>query len=280
MNEMQFDKWLQDVRKQPLVMGIVNITPDSFSDGGLFFDKEHAIQHALGLHKDGAHIIDIGGESSRPGAKPISTEEEKMRVLPVINGIRKMSDVLISIDTMKPEVARSALDAGANIINDISGFRNSGMVQVATEYQVPVVVMHMQGDPLIMQDNPVYHNILEEINHYLTRQVNTLVAEGCLRHNIIIDPGIGFGKSVEDNFTIIAHLEKFKTLGRTLLVGPSRKSFIGKTLMLPVEDRVEGTSAAVTASVINGADIVRVHDVKEMSRVVKIAQKFRIAGNE
>ncbi|NQV36651.1 MAG: dihydropteroate synthase [Candidatus Marinimicrobia bacterium] len=256
-------------------MGILNTTPDSFSDGGLFLDSDSACNHALHMVNDGADIIDIGGESSRPGAEGLDIQTELDRVIPVIEEIRRSTDNVISIDTTKPDVAEAALKAGANIINDISGFRNNAMIIVAVKYQKPVIVMHMQGDPRTMQQNPTYENVVLEVRDYLLKQAEKLENAGFDQKNIIIDPGIGFGKTVEDNFAIIRDLKIFTATGYPVLMGPSRKSFIGHTLDLPPDKRLEGTAAAVTASVMNGADILRVHDVKEMKRVVTIAERFR-----
>lgn len=256
-------------------MGILNTTPDSFSDGGLFLDPGTAIQHALRMSDEGADIIDIGGESSRPDAGEIDVDTECERVLPVIEVLRDNTDIVISIDTVKPVVAEAALEAGANIINDISGFRNNAMINVAVKFQAPVIIMHMQGTPQTMQKTPHYDDIVTEIKAYLKHQAEKLEYAGCGRKNIIIDPGLGFGKTADDNFTLIRKLKSFTDMGYPVLMGPSRKSFIGFTLDLPPEERVEGTAAAVTACVMNGVDIIRVHDVKEMKRVVRIAEKFR-----
>ncbi len=255
-------------------MGILNITPDSFSDGGLFLRGENALSHALSMVKDGADIIDIGGESSRPGADSLDEETELARVIPVIESIRKESEIVISVDTMKPVVAEKAIESGANIINDISGFRQGAMVDVAVKHQTPVIVMHMQGEPATMQINPEYRDVVEDVRSYLDTRTKEIVDKGIQRKNIIIDPGIGFGKSVEDNFTLIRGMTRFVDLGYPVLMGPSRKSFIGQTLGLPVEDRLEGTLAAITACVMNGAKILRVHDVKENHRAIQLASHF------
>lgn len=258
-------------------MGVLNVTPDSFSDGGAYLDPEKAIAQALRMAKEGADIIDIGGESSRPGAEPVSVMEEIRRVLPVITALQKQIDIPISIDTYKASVAEEALKAGAQLINDITGLRGDDrMVQLAAEYDVYTVIMHMKGTPRTMQHNPNYENLMEELVQFFMKQVAFALATGINRGKIIIDPGIGFGKRVEDNFIILNELQKLVEIGYPVLVGPSRKSFIGKTLHLPVEERLEGTSAAVTAAILNGAKIVRVHDVKEMRRVVLITDAIRL----
>jgi len=257
-------------------MGILNITPDSFSDGGKYYNLDNAVEYALELVKQGVDIIDVGGESTRPGAKAISLDDEINRVVPVIKSIRSVSSIPISIDTYKSEVAQIALDSGANIINDISGLKfDSKMIDVVKEHNVPIVIMHIKGTPLNMQINPYYDNIIDEIKSYFEKRINLCLDYGIPKTHIILDPGIGFGKQLNDNFTIIKELNTFIELGYPILIGPSRKSFIGLTLDLPVNDRLEGTAAAITASIMNGAHIVRVHDVLEMKRVQIISDKIR-----
>ena len=257
-------------------MGILNITPDSFSDGGKYYNLDNAIGYALELVKQGVDIIDVGGESTRPGAKAISLDDEISRVIPVIKSIRSVSSIPISVDTYKSEVAQKALDSGANIINDISGLKfDSKMIDVIKEYNVPIVIMHIKGTPLNMQVNPNYDNIIDEIKSYFEKRINLCLDYGIPKTHIILDPGIGFGKQLNDNFTLIRELNTFTELGYPILIGPSRKSFIGLTLELPVNDRLEGTAAAITASIMNGARIVRVHDVLEMKRVQIISDKIR-----
>lgn len=256
-----------------LIIGILNITPDSFSDGGLFLDKENAFRHAIQIVRDGADIIDIGGESSRPGSEPISVKEELNRVLPVIKGLAKKITVPISIDTYKQEVAEECIKAGACMINDITGLRNQEMINVAVKYNVPVIIMHMQGMPKTMQKAPKYKNVVKDIMQFLKKQINIAEKKGI--KDIIIDPGIGFGKTTLHNFEIIRNLKQFKKLGRPILIGPSRKSFLGNITGLPVNQRLEATLAAVTACVMNGANIVRVHDVKECKRAVMIADVIK-----
>ena len=275
MNIDRFNTWLSNDNRKPLIMGILNVTPDSFSDGGRYDNSLKAVAHAIKMEEEGADIIDIGGESTRPGATPIDIEEELERVIPVIEGIRKKSNIIISIDTYKSIVAEKAISAGANVINDISGLRfDENMVHVASETQVPVIVMHMLGNPQNMQIDPFYSNLMEELISFFQDRVDVLISNGINKNHIILDPGIGFGKTVEHNFTIIRELSRIVDLGFPVLVGPSRKSFIGKTLSLPPEDRIEGTSAAVTAAIMNGSRIIRVHDIKEILRVIKVAEKI------
>ncbi|MEE8340848.1 MAG: dihydropteroate synthase [Candidatus Neomarinimicrobiota bacterium] len=275
MRSDNFNIWLNDKNRKPLVMGILNVTPDSFSDGGKYKNSEKAIDHAIKMENDGADIIDIGGESTRPGAKPVKLEEELNRVIPVIEGIRLRSNITISIDTYKSKVANLAISAGANIINDISGLRfDRDMVHFASEAQVPIIVMHMAGNPQNMQSDPTYSNLMNELIIFFKERISVLTSNGIDKKNIILDPGIGFGKTTAHNFTLIRELNRIVELGFPVLVGPSRKSFIGKTLNLPPEDRIEGTAAAVTAAIMNGSRIVRVHDVKEILRVVKMTEKL------
>ena len=267
--------WALSLDRSHLMMGIVNVTPDSFSDGGKYNSTSLAVNHALKLINDGADILDIGGESTRPNADPVSVKVELKRTIPVIEAIRKKSDILISIDTTKAEVARQALIAGANIVNDISGLTfDPGMVDIISKSDAFVIIMHIKGQPKTMQNNPKYENIMNEINSFLKKQVEVAIAGGIHKNNIILDPGIGFGKSVQDNFTLLGQLNKICELGLPVLVGPSRKSFIGDALGLPPNEREEGTAAAVTAAIFNGARILRVHDVKAMKRVAIISEKI------
>ena len=259
-----------------LIMGILNVTTDSFSDGGLFFDMGIAINHALEMEAAGADIIDIGGESTRPGAEPVLLEDELNRVIPVIEAIRSESDVCVSIDTYKADVAEKAITAGANIVNDISGLQfDESMANVVKNNNVPVVIMHIKGTPREMQKDPHYDDLMQEIVAYFQERVEFCRQRGIKKGNIILDPGIGFGKRSQDNFELLRELKQIADLGYPVLSGPSRKSFIGLTLDLPGDERVEGTAAAVTASILNGAKIVRVHDVQEMKRVVTIADNIR-----
>jgi len=272
-----FQDWCLDPKRKTLVMGIVNITPDSFSDGGKFFSPEVAIRHASKLITQGADIIDIGGESTRPGAEQVSESEELKRVIPVIEKIRTDNPtILISIDTTKASVAKHAVEAGADIINDVSGLSfDNNMIGIVESFNIPVVIMHMKGNPQNMQLNPKYKDIVNEILDFFKMKIKTAIQSGINRSMIILDPGIGFGKTVEHNFELLSRLNEFNVLELPIMIGPSRKSFIGITLDLPPEDRVEGTAAAVSAGVMNGASIVRVHDVKSMKRVVRIIEKVR-----
>ena len=260
--------------RRTYLMGILNVTPDSFSDGGRFFDQTDAILHAFQMLKDNADIIDIGGESTRPGAEQISVQEEIKRVVPVIARIRQKTKVPLSIDTYKPEVAREALKAGANIVNDITGLHHDpAMTDLIAEAGASVVIMHIKGTPKDMQSNPQYADLVREIYDYLAEGVEKARSKGI--RQIMVDPGIGFGKGLEHNLELINRLEEFKSIGVPILIGVSRKSFIGKILETPVEARLEGTAAAVAASILHGADIVRVHDVREMRRVALVVDAVR-----
>ena len=272
-----FQDWCLNPKRETLVMGIINVTPDSFSDGGKFFSPEVAISHASKLITQGADIIDIGGESTRPGAKLVSESEELKRVIPVIEKIRTDNPrILISIDTTKASVAKYAVEAGADIINDVSGLSFDNNMTVTVEsLNVPIVIMHMKGNPQNMQLNPKYKDIVNEILDFFKTKIKIAIQSGINRSMIILDPGIGFGKTVDHNFELLSRLNEFNVLELPIMIGPSRKSFIGITLDLPPEDRVEGTAAAVSAGVMNGASIVRVHDVKSMKRVVRIIEKVR-----
>jgi dihydropteroate synthase len=256
-------------------MGILNMTPDSFSDGGQFKYHDQAIDYALEMVKEGANIIDIGGESTRPGAKAVQLEEELMRTIPIIEAIRLKSDCLISIDTYKSKVVTAALAAGADMVNDISGLTfDHNMAALAAERNVPVIIMHIKGKPGDMQKNPNYDNLIKEIKAFFEVQIAIAKRAGIDSGNIILDPGIGFGKLLEDNFEIIRELGQISTMGYPVLLGPSRKSFIGFALDLPIEERMEGTLASITAGVINGAKIVRVHDIRATRRTLTITEKI------
>ena len=261
--------------EKTLIMGILNVTPDSFSDGGLFADIDTAVAHGKKMVLDGADLIDVGGESSRPGSAPLSEKEELNRILPVVTRLLDEVNVPISIDTYKPLVADACLKAGAHLINDITGLTNSEMRKVVAKYKVPVVLMHMKGTPKTMQQNPTYQDMLGEITAFFREQITKARKEG-IQH-IIIDPGIGFGKTVEHNLQILKHLGVFKTLGCPVLVGPSRKSFIGVITGESVKERLDGTLAAVTVAIINGTNIVRVHDVKECKRAIQVVDAIRDA---
>jgi dihydropteroate synthase len=275
---------LSALGKRTLVMGILNVTPDSFSDGGRFFALERAVEHARRLTAEGADILDIGGESSRPGAQPVPEEEELRRVVPVIRAIRQESAVPISVDTYKAAVAEAALEAGANIVNDISALRfDPRMVTVVARARVPVVLMHMLGEPRTMQQNPVYTDVVREIKEFLAERIAFARAHGIER--ILIDPGIGFGKTVEHNIEILRRLGELQGLGCPLLIGTSRKSFIGRlgsttAEPLPIHERLEGTIASTVIAVLNGAQIVRVHDVASMKRALAIVDAVRYDKSE
>lgn len=252
-------------------MGIINVTPDSFSDGGLFFDPDRAIEYGLKLESEGADIIDIGGESTRPGSLPVSAEDEIKRVIPVIKGLSAHVKIPISIDTYKSKVAELAVKAGALIINDVSALRfDQNMINVAKEYNTPVVLMHILGTPHDMQRNPVYRDVVHEVYDFLKERIEYAEKYGMKRDNIILDPGIGFGKRLKDNLSLIKHLDVFSSLRCPVLIGPSRKSFIGEILDVPVEERGYGTAAVTALAITRGANIIRVHDVKAMKQVAKM----------
>ncbi|MCP4931124.1 MAG: dihydropteroate synthase [Candidatus Marinimicrobia bacterium] len=274
MNNEQLQTWLNKP-SNTLIMGILNVTPDSFSDGGKFDTPEQAASHASKMIEDGADIIDIGGESTRPGAEPVSIDEELNRTIPVIEAIRDQSDCIISIDTYKSKVAESALDAGANMVNDISGLTfDEGMASLVAEKETPVVIMHIKGTPLDMQKEPHYEDLMEEIKDYFTAKIAKAKEAGIPNTNIILDPGIGFGKRLEDNFELIRELKQICAMEYPILIGPSRKSFIGTVLNLPITERLEGTLASITAGVMNGARIVRVHDIMAVRRTIAITEKI------
>ena len=253
------------------VMGILNVTPDSFSDGGHYLDVRQAVAHAKSMVAEGATLIDIGGESSRPGASPVSIDEELARVIPVIRAIVDVVDVLISVDTYKAEVARQALAAGAHLINDITALRGDPtMASVAAEMEAGLILMHMKGTPRTMQKAPQYDDVVGEISASLQESIQIAEAAGVTAERIIIDPGIGFGKTAEHNIELLKRLTEFRSLNKPLLIGTSRKSFIGHVLGLPVTERVEGTAATVCWAIAHGADIVRVHDVKANVRAAQM----------
>ena len=280
MNIKNFNDWLLSKKKRSLIMGILNVTPDSFSDGGDYFEKNLAVDYALKMVDQGADIIDIGGESTRPFSDPVSFEEEISRVIPVIESIRKNSDVCISIDTTKSKVALAALESGASFINDISAMEiDPEMVNVALKFDCPLVLMHMKGIPKNMQDNPKYKSLINDIKKYLLNRIDFAISKGIDRKKIIIDPGIGFGKTVENNFELINNLEQFVEMKLPVLLGASRKSFIGVTLDLPEKERMEGSIAANIIGLQKGAKIFRVHDVVETNRAMVIANKIFNSNN-
>ncbi len=259
-----------DISKRTLVMGVVNVTPDSFSDPGRFYDKSQAIDAAMKMEAEGADIVDIGGESARPHAEPVSVEEELARVLPVIEGLVGRLSIPISIDSRKPEVSTRAVEAGAAIINDITAFSDERMVQLAVESGCGCCVMHMQGEPRTMQENPTYEDVMGEIVAFLRERGAMLADAGVLPEKIAVDPGIGFGKTLAHNLEIFERLGELRGLGFPILVGSSRKRFIGTVLDTDVDERLEGTAATVSYAIVQGAQIVRVHDIKEMARVAKM----------
>ncbi len=263
-----------DLSRRVLVMGIVNVTPDSFSDGGRFFDPDRAADHALELVEQGADILDIGGESTRPGSDPVPLDEELRRVLPLVERLAGRLSVPLSIDTTKAEVARRALAAGAHIINDITALRGDpDMAAVARETGAGVVLMHMVGTPRTMQLDPVYADVVAEVAAFLAERAALAESAGIARERIVLDPGIGFGKTLEQNLELFRRMRELGRLGRPLLIGPSRKAFLGKLLGgAPPDARLEGTLAAVVASICAGARIVRVHDVAPVARAVAVAQ--------
>jgi dihydropteroate synthase len=248
--------------RRPLVMGIVNVTPDSFSDGGQFLSADRAVEHALRLVEQGADLLDVGGESTRPYAEPVDADEELRRVVPVVAELCRRTDVPVSIDTYKSAVARAALDAGAEIVNDVTGMEHDPqMTGLAAESGAGVCVMHMQGTPRTMQDNPVYDDVVQDVLRYLAGRREALIAAGVAQDRICLDPGIGFGKTHEHNLALLSHCRRFHELGCPLLVGPSRKGFIGRVLGDKQKDRTAGTIGVALALAAQGAQIVRVHDV-------------------
>jgi len=266
--------------ERTLVMGVLNVTPDSFSDGGKFYGEEQAMQHAVQMERAGADLIDVGAESTRPGSEEISIKAELRRVLPVLRGLRRLLKIPISIDTQKSEVAESALDAGAEIINDISGLKNDPRIaEVAARRRVPLILMHMRGEPRTMQKGPFARDVMKDVIQGLRKSVILARKAGVPKSQIILDPGIGFGKSFAQNYELLQKLPQLAKLGYPLLVGTSRKGFLGTTLAregkpAPPEERIWGTAATVTASILNGAHIVRVHDVAEMVQVARVADCF------
>jgi dihydropteroate synthase len=268
-----------DARRRTLLMGIINVTPDSFYDGGKRLDPDRAVADGISLVEAGADVIDVGGESTRPGAKAVSLEEELQRVLPVIRGLRRSVKVPLSIDTYKAQVARAALIEGGDIVNDISALRfDPQMAVLVAAEKVPVVLMHMQGTPRTMQAEPYYNHVLREVQDFLTTQVRLAVEAGVERENIIIDPGIGFGKTLDHNLALLRGLPALASVGQPLLVGASRKTFIGKILGVEPEERLEGSLAAAIAAVFGGAHIIRVHDVKETRKAIRVADAIRFGA--
>lgn len=258
-------------------MGILNLSPDSFYDGGRWTDVEEAVHHAKEMVRWGADIIDVGGESTRPGSQSISVDVEKKRVLPVIERLIQEVDIPISIDTYKADVAEACLQLGVHMVNDISGLRfDPRMVEVVARYDSALIIMHIKGRPKDMQNDPQYHDLIGEIIEYLREGIELATSQGVPKQKIIVDPGIGFGKTVSHNLEIIKRLSRFRVLESPLLIGPSRKSVIGKVLNLDVDERLHGTSALVALSIMNGANMVRVHDVREMVEVARMVDAVKM----
>lgn len=262
---------------QPRVMGVLNITPDSFSDGGRFLAREQAVEQAIAMVKEGASIIDIGGESTRPGADDVSVDEELHRVVPVVEALAPEIPVPISVDTSKPEVMQAAVAAGAGLINDVYSLRRTGALEMAVELDVPVCLMHMQGEPRTMQHEPRYNDVVDEVTEFLRDQVIRCTSAGIARERILLDPGFGFGKSLQHNLLLLKHLDKLVAEGLPVLVGMSRKSMIGGVLDAPVEQRLYGSVAVATLAVWQGAVVVRAHDVQATADAVRMAAAVKQA---
>jgi dihydropteroate synthase len=268
--------------ERTLLMGVLNVTPDSFSDGGAFLDSQAAVARALEVERDGADILDIGGESTRPAASPVSAREELLRILPVLEALRGKLHIPISVDTRQSEVAEAALAAGAEIVNDISALRTDPhLAEVACRLRAPMILMHMRGTPRTMQRGPFARDVIRDVITGLRDALARARRAGLPKSQVLLDPGIGFGKSHEQNFEILARLPEFARLGCPIVIGTSRKAFLGKALArageppLPPSERILGTAATVTASILGGAHIVRVHDVAEMVRIVRVADAIR-----
>jgi dihydropteroate synthase len=270
-------RFIDLTQEQTRVMGILNVTPDSFSDGGKFLESDKAIDHAAQMIEEGADMIDVGGESSRPGAVPVSVEEELERVIPVIQKLAERFETMISIDTTKAVVAREALKTGASVINDITALNSdTQMIHVIKDSGCQVILMHIQGTPQTMQENPTYAaDVIKDIENYFGTVLQKTQKAGIQQDKIILDPGIGFGKTVEHNLTILRRLSELSELGYPIAIGVSRKSFIGKILEVPLEERLEGSLAAAAVAVWNGAKILRVHEVRETVRVVRMVNAIQ-----
>jgi dihydropteroate synthase len=266
--------------KRPLIMGILNVTPDSFYDGGEYYKPRDAILKAEEMVEEGADIIDVGGESTRPSSTPVDKDEEIRRILPVVRGIASRVDIPVSIDTYKADVARIALEEGAEIVNDISGLNfDTRMTETVAQYGAGLVLMHIKGNPQTMQEKQEYEDLLSEVRDYLGNSLKVAEQGGIKRDNTVVDPGIGFGKSLLENYTLIRSVPFFRRLGRPVLVGPSRKSFLWKVLKCTPEDGLGGSISAAIFSFLFGADLLRVHDVGEVREALIIAQHFVNAGN-
>ena len=272
---MQFGKYFIDL-SQPQVMGILNVTPDSFSDGGKHTNVSQALDHALRMIDEGATFIDIGGESTRPGAPDVSLQEELDRTIPVIEAVAKNTSCVISIDTSKADVMREAVKAGAGLINDVRALQEPGALQVAAEAQVPVCLMHMQGQPRTMQQSPEYDDVVNDVGQFLLARTKVCEEAGIAKDKILFDPGYGFGKSLEHNYTLVKHLPSLMKLGYPVLVGMSRKSMIGNLLNRKVDERLAGSISLATIVAQMGAHIIRVHDVKETADAVNIVKMLNL----
>jgi dihydropteroate synthase len=267
--------------KRTLIMGVLNVTPDSFSDGGVYPNLDAAVARALQIEREGADILDIGGESTRPGAKPVSARQEVLRILPVLVELRGRLRIPISVDTRKAEVAEAAFAAGAEILNDVSALRfDPRLAEAARKADVPVILMHMRGDPQTMQQGPFARNVIRDVMAGLRESLTRARRAGITKSRIVLDPGIGFGKNEDQNFQILASLPEFARLGYPIAIGTSRKKFLGNALArpgepaLPSEKRILGTAATVTSSILGGAHIIRVHDVADMAGVVRVADRI------
>lgn len=257
---------------RPVVMGILNVTPDSFSDGGLFLARDRAVRQAVAMAEEGAAIVDIGGESTRPGAQPVSVQEELDRVIPVIEAVHAEIPLPLSIDTSKPEVMRAAVGAGAGLINDVYALRADGALDAVSTLSVPVCLMHMQGEPRTMQQNPTYADVTSDVHDFLRSRIDACVAAGIARERLIVDPGFGFGKTLQHNLELLRRLGDLRALGAPILAGLSRKSLIAAALGLPVDQRLFPSLALGLLAVQNGANIVRTHDVRPMVDVIRMYQ--------
>ena len=274
LQDHHFEKWLTNPDRV-LIQGILNVTPDSFSDGGLYLNPKKAFDKALKLLDDGCDIIDIGGESSRPGSTPITSQEEIDRIIPVIEKIKNEVECLISVDTYKADVASEAIKYGANIVNDITGLcYDPDMIDLVVKYNIPVILMHMQGTPMSMQKNPFYNDVVDEISAFFKEQVGKLDKKGFPLNKIILDPGIGFGKTLQHNLKILKNIDIICNLECHTLIGTSRKSFIGDILKCPPERRLEGTISSNLYAIIQGVKIIRVHDVLEIRKALTILEKI------
>jgi dihydropteroate synthase len=268
-----------ELGERTIVMGVLNVTPDSFSDGGKFFEPVWAIEQALAIEKAGADILDIGGESSRPGSEAISADEELARVRPVLEALAGQIKIPISIDTRKAAVADAAIAAGAEIINDVTGLRaDPALAEIAAKHRVPIVLMHMRGEPRTMQKSPFASNVVADVLKALRRSIEVARRADVAKSQIVVDPGIGFGKTFEQNYELIARLPELRKLGCAILIGTSRKGFLGHTLGKQPDERIWGTAATVAASILAGAHIVRVHDVVEMVQVARVSDQI-LAGS-